>query len=155
MLPVTVATVAALLSGCTLAAPAPGGGVTAEATAQTGDAAASAPPRPQPTLDTDGSALQNLDYFDAVNQRLLDQRDAPDGRAFIDSLVTAGFDRSAMEVTPDRTAVDLAADSIQFSVRMGDHCLLGQSGNTGYVSAVGDVLSTGKCLVGRTRPIDW
>jgi hypothetical protein len=60
-----------------------------------------------------------------------------------------------MELTPDRTAADLAADNIQFSVRIGDECLLGQFGNTGYVSAVGDVLSTGRCLVGKTRPIDW
>jgi ABC-type transport system substrate-binding protein len=158
VLTATVATLAALVSGCTTpgsAEPAEsptadaGGSPSAEAT----DPAEA--PRPQPTLDPDGSALQNLDYFDAVNERLIEDQDAPDGRAFIDSLVNAGFDRGAMEVTPDRTAVDLAADNIQFSVRMGEKCLLGQFGNTGYVSVVGDVLSTGKCLVGRTRPIDW
>ena len=112
-------------------------------------------PDPAPTLQPEGSAEQNRDYFDRVNERVAQGDGEPDGRAFVDGLVAAGFDRAAMEVTPDRTAVDLAADSIQFSVRIGDECLLGQFGSTGYVSHVTDVLSTGRCLVGRTRPIDW
>lgn len=109
----------------------------------------------EPTFHPDGSALRNLDYFDLVNERLIAEQETPDGRAFVDNLVEAGFDKEAMEVTPDRTAVDLPADNIQFSVRIRDKCLLGQFGNTGYVSDIADVLSTGKCLVGRTRPIDW
>ena len=160
LLTATVATLAAVLSGCTSpgsAEPAPAATETAEAGPTPSEEPTEAPetPRPEPTLDTNGSALQNLDYFDAVNERLLEEQDSPDGRAFIDNLIAAGFDRKAMEVTPDRTAIDLEADNIQFSVRIGEHCLLGQFGNTGYVSAVGDALSTGKCLVGKTRPIDW
>jgi hypothetical protein len=171
LLPIAAAvvTLAAVLSGCTspgTAEPAPAATRTEDSTADPQPAepdptpsgeATEAPeaPSPEPTLDADGSAEENLDYFDAVNERLLDEQDAPGGRAFIDNLIEAGFDRSAMEVTRDRTAVDLAADNIQFSVRIGEECLLGQFGNTGYVSTVGDVLSTGRCLVGRTRPIDW
>ncbi len=112
-------------------------------------------PDPAPTLRPGGGAEQNLDYFDWVNERVVQADGEPDGRAFIDGLIAAGFDRAAMEVTPDRTAVDLAADSIQFSVRIGDECLLGQWGGTGYASHVTGVLSTGRCLVGRTRHIDW
>ncbi len=112
-------------------------------------------PRPEPTLDPAGSAAENRDYFDFVNRRLVERQETPDGRAFIDNLIGAGFDRGAMEVTPDRTAIDLPADNIQFSVRIRNRCLLGQFGNTGYVSHVTDALSTGDCLVGRTRPIDW
>jgi hypothetical protein len=156
LLTATVATLAAVLSGCTssgTAEPAPA--ATRSAEAGPAPTAASATPTPEPTLDPEGGAQRNLGYFDAVNERLLAEQETPDGRAFIDNLIAAGFDRDAMEVTPDRTAVDLAADNIQFSVRMGEECLLGQFGNTGYVSAIGDVLSTGKCLVGRTRPIDW
>jgi hypothetical protein len=149
--------VTASLSACTpgAAQPEPKPTTSAEPTASAEPTDAPETPSAEPTLDTNGSALQNQDYFDSVNERLLKEEKAPDGRAFIDNLVEAGFDKQAMEVTPDRTAVDLAADNIQFSVKIGDGCLLGQYGNTGYVSAVADVLSTGRCLVGRTRTIDW
>ena len=160
LLTATVATLAAVLSGCTSpgsAEPAPATTRTAEVSPTPSEEPTKAPeaPRPEPTLDTNGSALQNLGYFDAVNERLLEEQDTPDGRAFIDNLIAAGFDREAMEVTPDRTAVDLPADNIQFSVKIGEECLIGQFGNTGYVSVVGDAMSTGNCLVGKTRQIDW
>jgi hypothetical protein len=157
LLTATLATLASLLSGCTSPGSAEPPAETQAPEATPSDEPTEAPetPRPGPTLDTNGSALQNLDYFDAVNERLIAEQESPDGRAFIDSLIAAGFAREAMEVTPDRTAVGLDADNIQFSVRLGDECLIGQFGNTGYVSAVADALATGKCLVGKTRPIDW
>ena len=79
------------------------------------------------------------------------------GRDFIDALVAAGFDKSQMEVTADRTTVDLQADSVQFAVLFGGECLVGQYGpaSGGYHSAVRPALGTGGCLVGETRPIDW
>ncbi|MCC2029926.1 hypothetical protein KEC56_10430 [Microbacterium sp. YMB-B2] len=80
------------------------------------------------------------------------------GRAYIDALVDAGFDKSAMQVTEDLTTVGNAAESIQFSVRWGDRqCLVGQVGpSTGEpVTMVMDQLAEGRCLVGRTRSIDW
>ena len=58
-------------------------------------------------------------------------------------------------LTPDTTAVGLEADNIQFSVRMNNTCLVGQSGNVGYHSLAAPILSTGTCLVGNTRAIDW
>ena len=62
-----------------------------------------------------------------------------------------------MEVTFDRTQADLAADSIQFSVRVHGECLIGQNGPAagGYHSIVADVLGSDTCLVGSTRQIDW
>jgi len=79
------------------------------------------------------------------------------GRAYIDALVAAGFDRAAMQVTPDQSTVGNPAESIQFSVRWGDECLVGQVGPaTGSpVTLVVPVLAEGTCLVGQTRPIDW
>ena len=113
-------------------------------------------PAPAPTLDAAGGAAANKAFFDAVNQQVLAQDSAAGGRAFIDALASAGFDKGAMEVTPDRTAADLAADSIQFSIRFPDGCLLGQAGPaTGYDSLVTKVLGTGRCLMGTTRAIDW
>ena len=70
--------------------------------------------------------------------------------------MAAGFDKSAMQVTSDTSTVGNPAESIQFSVRWGDECLVGQVGPaTG--TAVTTVLPavSGACLVGTTRAIDW
>ncbi|MFJ2505637.1 DUF6993 domain-containing protein [Microbacterium sp. AGC62] len=112
----------------------------------------------EPTLVPDGTAEENLPVFTSVAERVwaTDQRGA--GRAYIDALVTAGFDRSAMQVTQDQSTVGNPAESLQFSVRWGDsECLVGQVGpSTGrVVTVVMPQLAEGRCLVGTTRPIDW
>ena len=105
----------------------------------------------------DSSALGQKPLFDATNAATIAAADGgnPGGRAFIDALVNAGFDRAAMQVTPDTTAISLDADNVQFSILIDGDCLIGQSGNVGYNSTVLPVLSTGACLVGNTRAIDW
>lgn len=140
------------LVGCTATPPAP--------TETSASAAPSASPTPtatpDPVFDPAQGATGNQVYFDFVNKRLIAANSAADGTAFVDSLVAAGFDKTRMEVTYDRTAVDLQADSITFSVRFDDACLVGQYGGvTGYLSAVRPPLTTGRCFVGTTRPIDW
>ncbi len=113
-------------------------------------------PDPDPTLQPSGTALANRAYFDFVNNRLLAVNSNPAGKAIIDNLVSAGFDKTAMQVTPDTTIVLRGpADSIEFSVRLYDDCLIGQFAGGAYHSIVGPILSDGGCLVGRTRPIDW
>lgn len=61
-----------------------------------------------------------------------------------------------MELTPDVSTVGNPAESIQFSVRMTDGCLLGQVGPaTGEpVTIVAPILAEGTCLVGETVPVD-
>ncbi|KHK98957.1 hypothetical protein LK09_04065 [Microbacterium mangrovi] len=81
-----------------------------------------------------------------------------EGRAYVDALVKAGFAKSAMQVTNDRSTVGNPAESIQFSVRWKDgQCLVGQVGPaTGDpVTVVVAGLPGGKCLIGDTRPITW
>jgi hypothetical protein len=140
---------AVALTGCT----------PASAPTSTSARTASAAPSPTPTataaIDLSGNAAQNLPYFDQVNHALIAKGGTLDGRAFIDNLVAAGYPRSAMEVTPDRTSIDLQADNIEFSVRLGSTCLVGEYGNIGYASSSQRVFSTGRCLAGTTRPIDW
>ncbi len=112
---------------------------------------------PEPELRPELSAEENLAYFDAVSLRVIAANASAGGRDFIDALASAGFDKSQMEVTADRTTVDLQADSVQFAVVFQGECLVGQYGpaSGGFHSAVRPPLGTGGCLVGATRPIDW
>jgi hypothetical protein len=153
------AVVTASLAACT-----PGDPATAPPPAASSPAAApSASSVPEdsepsaPALVPDGTAADNLPVFAAVTAAVWATDDRVAGRAYVDALVQAGFDRSAMQVTHDRSTVGDPAESIQFSVRWGQECLIGQVGPaTGEpVTTVMPVLAEGACLIGNTRPIDW
>ena len=90
-----------------------------------------------------------------MNKKLLAAKTHASGRSIIDNLVRAGFAKSAMQVTPDRTPIGNATDSIEFSVRIETQCLIGQSSGGSYTSLVAPALADGSCLVGKTRTIDW
>ncbi|QPZ37062.1 DUF6993 domain-containing protein [Paramicrobacterium chengjingii] len=113
-------------------------------------------PPAQTELVPDGSAEDNLGYFDAVNTGVLAENPDAMGMDFINALVEAGFDKSAMQVTEDYSTVGNRAESIQFSVRWNDQCLIGQNGEAvgGYHSVVMDALDSGTCLIGNTRDIE-
>lgn len=110
-----------------------------------------------PTYDPNGTAQDNLAYFNKVGHALLDNNPTANtqGETIVDWFVSHGFNKTNMEVTPDKTSIGLAAWNIEFSVRFGKSCLLGQAGNVGFQSSVLPVLATGKCLIGQTRPITW
>jgi hypothetical protein len=120
-------------------------------------ATATPTPTVPPTLQPGLGAEANLPWFDHVNRQVIAANSSAGGRDFIDALVAAGFDKAAMQVTHDRTTIDLEADSIQFSVLFEGECLIGQYGaaSEGYHSAIRPALGTGGCLVGSTRPVDW
>ena len=141
---------AAVLAGC---APEPTATPTPTATAT-----ADPTPSAAPALVPDGSAEDNLPFFTAVAEQVWGTEQRGEGRAYVDGLVAAGFDRDAMQLTPDQSTVGNPAESIQFSVRWGEEeCLIGQVGpSTGaVVTTVMPQLAGGRCLVGATRPIDW
>lgn len=145
------------LSGCT-----PNGSPTGSQTgSQTATVTHTASPTASPPAPVElvpgGTAQQNLPYFDKVNRATLAAHPDAKGRDFIDALVAAGFTKADMQLTADTTTIGLKANSIQFSVRLGNTCLIGQNGADagGYSSLATPVLSTGNCLIGQTRPIDW
>lgn len=126
--------------------------------------AASATPSPAATPTTTpseavpgGSAAESLEEFTGIVQKVWDASRSVEGRDYIDALVDGGFEKDDMEVTFDRTSVDDPADSIQFSVRIGDECLVGQVGPSvgAPVGRVLPVVPGDTCLIGGTRPIDW
>lgn len=112
-------------------------------------------PEPDPEYRPDGTAAQNQRFFDFVNGQYHASNGMGSGQTIVDFLVSKGFDKAAMEVTYDSTAIGLVADSIIVSVRIGDECLLGQFSPERYSGTRVPVLGTGTCLVGDTRPIDW
>lgn len=141
------------LVGCASTAPPPSPKPSASVTSAAPSSAAT--PAPVASYRSDGTAQANKAWFDAVNTKLFAANGSANGRAIIDSLVAAGFEKAAMQVTPDKTSINGGVDSILFSVEIGDSCLLGQHGGGGYSSAVEPVLKSGLCLIGKTRAIDW
>jgi hypothetical protein len=143
---------ATLLLGSMLAGCSPTAAPTATPKPTHSTPTPSASPTPDaPELIEGGTAQQNLPFFDQVNQDQI-ATGSVSGAAFVEALVAAGFPRESIEVTPDNTNVT-AADSIMFSVRLGDSCLVGQFGSgVGYASTATDVLATGTCLIGTPRP---
>jgi hypothetical protein len=143
------------LSACSAGAPTP------SPVTSSGTGSATPTPTPSssaaPALVPGGTAAQNLPYFDQVNKATIAANPGAQGRAFIDGLVAAGFPKADMQVTADTTTIGLKANSIQFSVRLGQTCLIGQYGADagGYQSTTSAALATGGCLIGQTRPIDW
>lgn len=135
-----------VLAGCTAPEPMP-----TPSSSHTSSTAPSPTPTPIPEPVFDGTATDNQAYFDRINRELIDAGGATGGAAFIDNLVSHGYPRENMEVTPDKTAIGIGADNVVFSIRFGDTCLLGQWGNIGYTSLVTEVLSTGRCIVGTAR----
>jgi hypothetical protein len=109
-------------------------------------------------LVPDGSAEDNLPLFAKVVTAVWATENRVKGRAYVDALTAAGFDKSRMQVTRDKSTVGNPAESIQFSVQWSDEeCLIGQVGPaTGDpVVVVLPALAEGGCLVGDTRPINW
>lgn len=108
-------------------------------------------------FDPDGSAEDNLGLFTKVVEKVWKSDDNVHGRAYVDALVDKGFDKDEVQLTSDVTTIDWPAETIMFSVRVGDGCLVGQVGpDTGDpVTTVEPVLADGVCMLGNTRDIDW
>jgi len=149
---------AVILSGCVSGLPAP-------VPTDSSSASSSATPTPRPTstavpgpgaiLRPGGTAAQNQQFFDFVASGLFASSGFTDGETIVNTLVAGGFDKAAMEITYDSTAIGLRADSVIFSVRFSDRCLIGQFSPVGYIGIIAPILGTGKCLVGDTKVIDW
>ncbi len=138
-----------VLTGC-----APGAVEPAPTVSSTSTPTATPTPTPDPTLIVGGTAGQNRPFVEFVIGALLESTSQPSSLAIIDTLVAAGFDKPSMEVTEDTTRVGDPADSILFSVLISGQCLLGQVAQGSVATELGDVLGTGRCLVGRTLSLD-
>lgn len=131
------------------------------------DTSKPAEPEPTSTADTgeeeplvllpDGTAEENLAFFRATANSVWESESDWSGQAYVDALVAAGFDKAAMQVTEDESTVGNRAESLQFSVKWKEECLVGQVGpSTGaLVTKVLPPVEDGVCLIGVTREINW
>lgn len=155
---VGLAAIAALVTGCT-ASPGPSGAPSSTPSSSApAEPTASAEPTPEPepaaTFDPAADAEANRPAVDAALAPLAAAGGIPAGRAVADALTGAGVPLSALQVTPDETAIGLAVDALLFSVLSGETCVLGQFDGDGYTSTTAPVLSTGQCLIGATVSLD-
>ncbi|WP_233441048.1 DUF6993 domain-containing protein [Microbacterium paludicola] len=151
--------VATVLAGCDAGAETPQPSVSAPAASAPTASATATPSAPaEPVLVPEGSADDNLPFFTAVTEEVWASDRRAEGRAYIDALVEAGFDKATMQVTQDYSTVGNPAESMQFSVLWQEECLVGQVGpDIGEaITRVLPALQGGTvCLLGETRPIDW
>jgi len=146
---VTLLAVAITLAGCVPVAPQP-----VPTVSRTATPTPTPTETPDPELVAGGTAGQNRPFVEFVISALLESTSQPSSLAIIDTLVAAGFDKASMEITKDTTRVGDPADSILFSVLISGQCLLGQVAQGSVATELGDVLGTGRCLVGRTLSLD-
>lgn len=118
-------------------------------------------PTPEQTFELvlDGSAEDNLPYFQQTLAQFATS-DAPiEGRPVVDALAAAGFDKANMQVTFDHSRTNLVADNLFVSVRFEASCLVGQfvTDTRELFTAVEGALGHEQniCIIGTTRPIDW
>ena len=137
-----------VLVGCVPTSPMPTPTTTKSATP-------SPTPTAAPTLDPNGTVDEAYAFWRYLVEKMYFDLGKNDGAQYINMMTNYGFDRAAMEVTYNETAIGEQADSIIFSVRFGGECFIGQIFNPTWVATRAPVLGTGTCLVGVTRPIDF
>jgi hypothetical protein len=146
------AVIALALVGCVPAAPS---GTSGNAPSSTPVPTGTTSPSGPPTYNAKGDAAANLAYFTLVGAQKIGPHPNITGKTIVKDLVAAGFDKQAMEITPDKTSIGLVAWNVEFSVKLQKTCLIGQAGNVGFNAFAAPLLASGKCLVGTTRKIDW
>lgn len=107
-----------------------------------------------PDFFPDGSAGDNLPYLDYVLQTAGAGQGGVESLEAVRVLEEAGFDRADIEITSDRTALRLPAESITVAIVIDGECAIGQWSSEWYSSAVQPLLGSGTCLLGDTLSLD-
>jgi hypothetical protein len=101
-------------------------------------------------LIPEGSAKQNLPYFNAVIQQAIAADPTMDSSGIAAVLSQNGFPAESIQFTFTRTAVGLASDSVDIAALWAGECLIAQFGPAipQYHSVILPALATGGCLIG-------
>ena len=142
-----------LLSGCATGAQSPSSPAASSSPSRTLSAATPTPtaaPVVAPTLVPEGTARQNLAYFNSVIEQAIAADPALDSYGVAVIVSQSGFPAESVQFTFSRTAVGLVADSVDIAVLWAGQCLIGQYGPAlpKYHGIVLPALEQGGCLIG-------
>nr|WP_209706745.1 hypothetical protein [Leucobacter exalbidus] len=116
-------------------------------------------PEVAPELVPGGSADENLPYFTEVLRSFAAGDALIKGEPVARAVADAGFDKSQIQVSFDRSATGLEADNIFVSVQLGADCLVGQVVTADRTVATETAPAVGPekniCLIGQTAVINW
>jgi hypothetical protein len=132
----------------------PPAGTAAGSSPATSSKPSSAPPDlPLTAFDASAPLQKNVDLFNRTATAVAASAN-PLGVDFTNALAAVGFDKSAMQITADRTTINAVAPAIVFAVKVDGKCLLGQytPSNHEYDHQVVSPISTGSCLIGEVSP---
>jgi hypothetical protein len=102
-----------------------------------------------------GSARENQPHIDwVIETARAESGTRVPGLEAVSILEASGYPRSAMELTPDSSLIELPADSTSLAIRFEGECVVAQWGSDWYASAVEPVLVGDKCLLGETVSLD-
>ncbi|MBT1035270.1 hypothetical protein KJY78_02730 [Canibacter sp. lx-45] len=105
------------------------------------------------------SAAVNEAFFAKVTKEYAESESPLEGEPLVNYYAERGFDKGAMQVTGDRTKINLEVDSMFIAVRIEHECLIAQfeTGDRSYQVARIATVGPNKdlCLIGNTRYIDW
>ncbi|WP_159599486.1 DUF6993 domain-containing protein [Agromyces humi] len=113
--------------------------------------APAAPPPVYAAEMTDSGARR---FFDHVATQVA-ATGSMDGGAYAAAFVAAGVPGELVEASESVTTDGYAAETVQFSVRWADRCVIGDVGHGTYTSQVEPAFHWGTCLAGNTRPRTW
>jgi len=145
-----------LVAGCQSTDGAPPSETSEESPASDGlEDALEAAPEFVPDRIEGGSARENQPHIDwVIETARAESGTRVPGLEAVSILEASGYPRSAMELTPDSSLIELPADSTSLAVRFEGECVVAQWGSDWYASAVEPVLVGDKCLLGETVSLD-
>lgn len=141
-----------LLSGCQAVDDTPTAAVTPQPTAT--DVVETTPVFVPERIE-DGTARDNQPHIDwVIETARAESAKRVLGLDVVSILEASGYPRSAMELTPDLSLIELPADSTSLAIRFEAECVVAQWGSDWYASAVVPVVVGDKCLLGETVSLD-
>jgi hypothetical protein len=145
-----------LVAGCQSTDGAPPSETSGESPASDGlEDALEAAPEFVPKRIEGGSARENQPHIDwVIETARAESGTRVPGLEAVSILEASGYPRSAMELTPDSSLIELPADSTSLAIRFEGECVVAQWGSDWYASAVEPVLVGDKCLLGETVSLD-
>lgn len=109
--------------------------------------------------DPAGGAVGNQAFFARIAQEYAASDVELNGETMVNAFAAAGFNKEDMQVSFDKTQINLDTDAMFLAVRFEQECLIAQVGRAkrDYVTNLAPALGADKtkCLIGKTREIDW